>query len=97
MSDVTWHVCVTIGQVALLVYLVVAVTTVIVVRRRRLRAQWADYLDTDLEVLYARGARPGQTGYEASVRGAGPRTPLPDWMYEADDADGGVDGADDAR
>lgn len=66
MSDVTWHAWVTVGKVALLVYLVIAVAIVIVVRRRRLRAQWAEYLGTDLEVLDGRGARPGQTGYEAS-------------------------------
>lgn len=79
-----WALCVVIGKVALLTFLAVGVVTIIVVRRRRMRASWAQYLATEPSVR-RQGGPPPQPGYEATIRGAMPHTPLPDWMYQADD------------
>ncbi|MCA2250805.1 hypothetical protein JF729_23785 [Mycobacterium intracellulare] len=79
-----WTLCVIIGKVALLSFLVVAVVTIIVVRRRRMRAARAEFLRRDPSELLQAYTRPAQPGYEASVRGAMPHTPLPSWVYHGD-------------
>lgn len=72
------------AKVALLAFLVVSVVTIIVVRRRRMRASWVEYLETDPSMLGRRRA-PIQPGHEATIRGAMPHTPLPDWTCQAND------------
>jgi hypothetical protein len=76
MSDV-W---ITVVKVALLAYLLIAVVVVIVVRRRRMRASWDEHLHAEPQPS-RHHPRPSQPGFEATIRGAGPHTPLPDWMY----------------
>jgi hypothetical protein len=80
MSDI-W---VTVVKVALLAYLLVAVVVVIVVRRRRMRKSRDEYLHAEPQPFWDY-PRPSQPGFEATIRGAGPHTPLPDWMYADDE------------
>lgn len=82
MSDI-W---ITTAKVALLAYLVIAVVVVIVVRRRRMRASWDEYLRSEPQP-FRDHRRPSQPGFEATIRGATPHTPLPDWMYADDVGD----------
>jgi hypothetical protein len=75
---------ITTMKVALLAYLVIGVVMFVVVRRRRQRAAWDDYLRSDVPPPTDQ-RRPSQPGYEATIRGAMPVTPLPDWIYADED------------
>jgi hypothetical protein len=74
-----------IAKILLLIYLVVGVAALIIVRRRRMRTARDEFLRTDPTQLLPNPTRPTQLGHEASIRGATPHTPLPDWAYTDDD------------
>jgi hypothetical protein len=76
MSDI-W---ITVAKVVLLAYLLIAVAAIIVVRRRRMRKCRDEFLRSEPQPLRDY-PRPSQPGFEATIRGAGPHTPLPDWVY----------------
>jgi hypothetical protein len=76
MSDI-W---ITVVKVVLLAYLLIAAAAIIVVRRLRMRKSRDEFLRSEPQPLRDY-PRPSQPGFEATIRGAVPHTPLPDWMY----------------